>query len=269
MSRVKALVLTGFGLNCDLETAYALTIVGADVEKVHLNLLAQREKRLADYRIFVVGGGFSWGDDHGAGVIMGMRLKHRMGDDLQAFVASGGIVIGICNGFQVLVNLGLLPGFEPGALKREVALINNDCGNFRDQWVNLIGNAASPCVLTEDIEGIELPVRHGEGKFFAETDVLERLERQQQVILRYAGADGKVAGGAFPANPNGSVADIAGICDPTGRVAGLMPHPEAFNDWTNHPEWTRKRELARRSGTVAPREGEGLKLFRNAVNYFR
>lgn len=268
MSRVKALVLTGFGLNCDLETSYALRTAGAEVERVHLNSLVARERRLTDYRIFVVGGGFSWGDDHGAGVIMGMRLKHRLGDELLELVAAGGIVIGICNGFQVLVNLGLLPGFQPGELKREVALINNDCGSFRDQWVNLVANPESPCVLTRGISRVELPVRHGEGKFFAEADVLERIERQQQVILRYAGADGKAAAGAFPANPNGSIADIAGICDPTGRVTGLMPHPEAFNDWTNHPEWTRMREASRRDGTDLPREGHGLRFFRNAVEYF-
>ncbi len=177
-------------------------------------------------------------------------------------------MIGICNGFQVLVNLGILPGFEPGLMKREVALIANDCGGFRDQWVNLSVNSASQCVLTSGMESIELPVRHGEGKFFAESAVIEKLNEGGQVFLRYAKPDGKLAGGEFPHNPNGSVEDIAGICDRTGRVAGLMPHPEAFNHFTNHPDWTYLREKYRRENRPIPEEGDGIKLFRNAVRYF-
>ncbi len=267
MTMVKALVMTGFGLNCDLETSHALEVAGAQVERVHLNSLIAGEKSLSAYRIFVVGGGFSWGDDHGAGVIMAMRLKHRLQDQISAFVGKGGIVIGICNGFQVLVNLGLLPGFD-GAMKREVALIANDCGGFRDQWVNLALNSASPCVLSSGIDCIELPVRHGEGKFFAEPAVIEKLNSQGQIFLRYARPDGAPASGEFPHNPNGSVEDIAGICDPTGRVVGLMPHPEAFNHFTNHPDWTFLREKYRREHRSIPEEGEGIKLFRNAVNFF-
>ncbi|MFZ2446944.1 MAG: phosphoribosylformylglycinamidine synthase subunit PurQ [Syntrophobacteraceae bacterium] len=268
MGAVKALVMTGFGLNCDLETAYALEVAGASVERVHLNTLISREKKLGDYRIFVIGGGFSWGDDHGAGVIMAMRLKHRLEDEIAGFVERGGIVVGICNGFQVLVNLGLLPGFKVGEMKREVALIANDCGNFRDQWVYLSANTASHCVLTRGIENLELPVRHGEGKFFAEPAVLDRLAGGGQVIFRYARPDGRSAEGEFPFNPNGSVEDIAGICDVTGRVAGLMPHPEAFNHFTNHPEWTWLKEKYRREGRPVPEEGEGIRIFRNAVGYF-
>lgn len=260
--------MTGFGLNCDLETAYALDVAGAKSERVHLNTLIDREKRIADYQIFVIGGGFSWGDDHGAGVIMAMRLKHRLKDEISQFVEKGGIVVGICNGFQVLVNLGLLPGFEPGSMKREVALIANDCGNFRDQWVHLSVNKASRCVLTRGMETLELPVRHGEGKFFAEPSVLKRLIDGNHVILRYARPEGQFAGGEFPFNPNGSVDDIAGICDATGRVAGLMPHPEAFNHFTNHPDWTWLREKCLREGRPVPEEGDGIRIFRNAVEYF-
>jgi phosphoribosylformylglycinamidine synthase I len=268
LSIVKALVMTGFGLNCDIETSYALEVAGAEVERVHLNSLISGEKSLSSYRIFVIGGGFSWGDDHGAGVIMAARLKHRLQDQILAFVDTGGIVIGTCNGFQVLVNLGLLPGFQPGEMKREVALISNDLG-FRDQWVNLSVNPASPCVLSRGIRSVELPIRHGEGKFFAEPGVIEKLIGRQQVFLRYAKPDGSPAHAEFPFNPNGSVEDIAGICDLTGRVAGLMPHPEAFNHFTNHPDWTFLKEKYRREGKPMPEEGEGIKFFRNAVGYFK
>ncbi len=269
MSPVRALVLTGFGLNCDLETAYALQVAGGSPERVHLNSLIAGERRLDDYRIFVIGGGFSWGDDHGAGVIMAMRLKYRLKEHILRFVERGGLILGICNGFQVLVNLGVLPAFEPSAMSREVALIGNDCGSFRDQWVHLSVNRGSPCVFTRGIERINLPVRHGEGKFYAEPEVVDRLVDQGQVALRYARSDGGLAEGAFPYNPNGSVLDIAGICDPTGRILGLMPHPEAFNHWTNHPDWTWRKEECLRAGKPLPEEGEGIGLFRNAVDYFK
>lgn len=268
MVSVRALVLTGFGLNCDIETAYALEKAGARVDRVHLNALVEGERNLGDFQIFVIGGGFAWGDDHGAGVIMAMRLKHRMGEELLKFVDKGGILIGICNGFQVLVNVGVLPALEPKTFRRQAALIGNDCGNFRNQWVHLAAEPDSPCVLTRGIRSIELPIRHGEGKFFAEPEVIRKLSEQGQVILRYSTPNGEPAKGVFPHNPNGSLDDIAGICDPAGRVIGLMPHPEAFNHFTNHPEWTRRKEEWRRRGTPVPEEGDGIALFRNAVRYF-
>lgn len=267
MSQVNALVLTGFGLNCDEETAYALKTAGAVPHRIHLNSLIGHEPKLWEYQILVIGGGFSWGDDHGAGVIMAMRIKHRMKEALLEFVERGGVVIGICNGFQVLVNLGLLPGFEPSRLRREVALINNDCGSFRDQWVNLRVNRLSPCLLTKGIETIEMPIRHGEGKFYADPEVLHRLAKSEQVVMRYAGPDGNPARGTFPHNPNGSLDDIAGICDPTGRITGLMPHPEAYNHWTNHPNWTYTKEMYLRQGKALPEEGAGIAMFRNIVKY--
>jgi phosphoribosylformylglycinamidine synthase subunit PurQ / glutaminase len=268
MATVRALVLTGFGLNCDLETTHCLKTAGAETERVHLNSLLDRTASLRDFQILVVGGGFSWGDDHGAGVIMAMRIKHRMKEELLEFVHRGGLVLGICNGFQVLVNLGILPAFQPGAFKREVALIHNDCGSFRDQWVHLVADADSPCVFTRGIERLELPIRHGEGKFYAEPETMRKLLDNHQVVVRYAESDGSPAAGRFPQNPNGSLDDVAGICDPTGRVFGLMPHPEAYNHWTNHPDWTLEKESLRRRGRAFPEAGQGMLLFQNAVGHF-
>ena len=270
MTAIDALVLTGYGLNCDHETTHALTLAGARPHRVHINALIDGEVTLDRFQIMVFGGGFSWGDDHGAGVVQAVRMKHKIGDQLLAFVSRGHLVIGICNGFQVLVNLGLLPGLDGDYRARCVALTTNDCGNFRDAWVHLSVDAASPCVFTRGLSRLELPVRHGEGKFVAAPGIIERLDAQGQVVLRYADGQGRPAGGAFPANPNGSVADIAGICDPSGRIFGLMPHPEAYHHWTNHPDWTRLKDRCRRSGTPLP-DGPtpGVALFQNAVAWLQ
>jgi phosphoribosylformylglycinamidine synthase len=270
MAEVKVLVLTGYGLNCDHETAYAFTLAGASADRVHINALIEGEVRLEDYQILVFIGGFGWGDDHGAGVIQAVRLKTYLGERLVEFVARGRLVLGICNGFQALVNLGLLPGFDRDYHSRSVALIGNACGNFRNQWVRLQVNPHSPCVFTRGIDRADFPVRHGEGRLYAEEAVIGRLTRENLVVLRYALPDGRPAAGRFPHNPNGSVDDIAGICDPTGRVFGLMPHPEAFNDWTNHPDWTREQERPRRAGRlVESGETVGVRLLKNGVDYMR
>ena len=272
-SAPRALVLTGFGLNCDWETTYALELAGAEARRVHINQLLLGEKigeiaSLDDYQIFAFIGGFSWGDDHGAGVIFASKLLYNIGEEILRFIEKGNLVIGICNGFQAMVNLGLLPGFDGDYRSRKVALIGNDCGNFRDQWVHLKVETSSPCVFTQGLKNLELPVRHGEGKFYAEESVIKNLEENHQVVVRYGDSEGKSADGRFPENPNGSLKDIAGICDSTGRVFGIMPHPEAFNHWTNHPDWTRLKEHYRRRGEPYPQEGFGIKIFRNAVEYF-
>lgn len=268
MKTVRALVLTGFGLNCDMETAYAFERAGAEARKVHINALIAGKAELDDFQILAFGGGFSWGDDHGAGVLQALKLKHHIGDKLLSFVEKGNLIIGICNGFQTLVNLGLLPGLHGNYQERSVALTWNDCGNFRDQWVRLAGNTSSPCVFTTGIDSIDLPVRHGEGKFVAEPGILKQLMDNNQIVYRYADADGHPAQGRFPLNPNGSVEDIAGICDPTGRIFGLMPHPEGYNHVTNHPDWPRTKESLKRSGEKASTDlAPGLQLFRNGVDY--
>ena len=275
MKRIKALVLTGFGLNCDYETDFSLKLAGAESHRIHINELigvarGSDKVTLGQFQILVFGGGFSWADDHGAGVLMAAKLKRHLGAELKGFVRDGNLVIGICNGFQALVNLGLLPGFDEAYDQRLVAITYNDSGNFVDAWVTLRVNEAAACVFTKGLSGMELPVRHGEGKVVAEMDTIKALLENRQVVMQYAGEDGTAAQGKWPFNPNGSIQDIAGICDPTGRVFGLMPHPEAFNHFTNHPNWTNQREaLSRQGKTPVSEDGEGIRIFQNAVEYLR
>ncbi len=210
--RPKALVLYGYGLNCDYETAFALGRAGAEAVRVHTTDILENPAVLWDYHLLAIPGGFSWGDDHGAGVILALRLKLALGAALSEFINAGRLVLAICNGFQVLVNLGLLPGLPGRPGQRLAALIPNDCGNFRDAWVHLKATP-SACVFTRGLERLELPVRHGEGKFYAPAEVLSELHNRGQIALKYATASGAPAAGRFPANPNGSLMDIAGICD--------------------------------------------------------
>lgn len=275
MKPIKALVLTGYGLNCDYETDFALKLAGADPKRIHINELINIDRKgrsgvLEDYHILVFGGGFSWADDHGAGVLMAVKLRRHMGEQIERFINDRKLILGICNGFQCLVNLGLVPGFDNRYRERHVAVTYNDSGNFIDAWVTLRVNPDSPCVFTRGISSLELPVRHGEGKFYAAKNVIDRLFKSNQVVMQYADHEGRQAQGRWPLNPNGSLEDIAGICDPTGRIFGLMPHPEAFNHFTNHPEWTRRKEtIIRQGNTAIPEEGEGIKIFRNAVEYVK
>jgi phosphoribosylformylglycinamidine synthase I len=275
MRMVKALVLTGYGLNCDYETDFSLKVAGADPERVHINeLISCGEEgatvRLDNYHILVLGGGFSWADDHGAGVVMAARLRYNIGEEIEEFIGKGKLIIGLCNGFQALVNLGLLPGFDGDYRSREIALTYNDSGNFVDTWVKVKTVADTVCIFTKGISTLELPVRHGEGKFYAKKEVIDRLIEKNQAVIQYADGDGNPAQGRWPFNPNGSLYDIAGICDSTGRIFGLMPHPEAYNHYTNHPDWVTKREeLARMGKGIESEEGEGITIFRNAVEYIR
>ncbi len=255
---VQALILSGFGINCEAETQTAFERAGARATRIHLNDLIASPQLLHEHHILAIPGGFSFGDDVASGKIFANRLRNRLGEDIKEFVAAGKLVIGICNGFQVMVKMGLLPLFD-GEFVQDVTLTHNDSGRFGDRWINTRVDPATRCVWLKGIETLEMPVRHGEGKFVARDEVtLDRLRAAGQVALRYAGPDGAPAGGSFPANPNGSADDIAGICDPSGRVFGLMPHPEAFLDATNHPRWTREPQ---------PSEGAGVRVFRNAVEY--
>lgn len=255
---VRAVVLTGFGINCDYETQAALNRVGADAERIHLNDIIENAALLERGHILAIPGGFSFGDDVASGKILANRLRYKLGAPLQAFIADGKLIIGICNGFQVMVKMGILPLFH-GEFVQDVTLTNNDSARFENRWVSMKTDPSTKCVWLKGIGRLDLPVRHGEGKFIPRDDiVLNRLKSNGQIVLRYCNADGSPANGKFPINPNGAIDDIAGICDPSGRIFGLMPHPEANVDRTNHPCWTR---------LDLPEEGAGLQVFRNAVEY--
>jgi len=265
------LIITGDGLNCERETAWAFSLAGADCDLVHIGDILSRVRRLADYGALAFIGGFSNGDHLGAGTVQATRFRHSLREDLQHFIARGGPIIGICNGFQTLVKMGVLPGVLTGTRAdvdgwaRNATIMVNDSGRFEDRWVHLTVNPHSPCIWTRGLKRLFLPVRHGEGKFtMAEQGQLDSLESNNQVAARYATARG-VATQDYPDNPNGSLRAIAAVCDPTGLIFGLMPHPEGFISPYNHPSWTRDSAL----GRPLPAEGEGLAVFRNAVDYLR
>jgi phosphoribosylformylglycinamidine synthase len=258
MATVRALVLRTAGINCDVETAFALEKAGAKADIVHVQRVTERASMLRDYQVLALPGGFSYGDDVAAGKVFANELKHKLGDPLGAFVDAGKLVIGICNGFQVMVKIGLLPGpFRPDA-PQTVTLTYNDSNKFEDRWVYL-KVVSDRCVFTRGIETLYIPVAHGEGKFVTQDEaILDQLEANGQVVFRYVNPGYRSDG--YPWNPNGSQRDIAGICDPTGRILGLMPHPERHVLPTQHPRWTRDG--------LRP-EGDGAAVFRNAVSYLR
>lgn len=271
---VRVAVLFGFGINCDRETAAVFDMVGGKPERLHVNNLVQGNRSLEEFDILAVPGGFSFGDHLGSGRLLGNRLRFALRDQLQKFVSSGKPIIGICNGFQALVKTGLLPGpenasLEPDLIQRASLTLNNT-GRYEDRWVTLEFDSQSPCIWTKGIQRIECPVRHGEGRFVMPTDAeLDRLSANHQLTVRYA--DPSTEPGTnpsddllpFPLSPNGSMRNIAGVCDPTGLVFGLMPHPEAFYTMWLHPEHTSMKL------NEDEWEGSGLQIFRNAVEYVR
>ncbi|RJP72778.1 MAG: phosphoribosylformylglycinamidine synthase subunit PurQ [Candidatus Abyssobacteria bacterium SURF_17] len=260
----RVLVLTGYGINCDYETEYAFSMrrVGGTAERVHVNdIIDSRAKgtKLSKYHILAVPGGFSYGDDIGAGKALANKLQNHLRQHLEQFIRDGKLIIGICNGFQVLVKMGLLPAIAGKYGEQHVTLMYNDSNKFEDRWVYLAVNPKSHCIFTKGIDTMYLPVRHGEGKLVAaDFGVLAQLHEGGHVALQYVNKEGKLDG--YPSNPNGSQDNIAGLCDPTGRIFGLMPHPEAYLFPTNHPRWTREK---------VPREGMGVAVFRNAVKYVK
>ena len=262
-AKPRALVITGFGLNCERETTVALEQAGAVAEMVHLNDILSGRRSLDDFRLLAFIGGFSFGDHIGAGTVFANRLKYRMRDQLREFVNAGRLVVGICNGFQTITRLGLVPALGGGQFEQQVALAQNSQGVFRDAWVMLGAEPASPCVFTRGIDLIPLPIRHGEGRFVPRDEsTLQEIEDRRLVCLRYVDPETGTKTMEFPDNPNGSTNAIAGICDPSGRVFGLMPHPEAYLSPYNHPHWTRQK-----INGVLPAKGLGQLIFDNAVSF--
>ncbi len=262
--KVKVLVLRAAGTNCDLETAYAFNCLGAVGELVHINELKSREKRLLDFQILAIPGGFTYGDDVASGKILANELKYQFQKEIGKFIKGGNLIIGICNGFQILVKSGFLPNLNGGSFKIETTLSLNDSGRFEDRWIYLKKPESSnqkpenKCVWTKGLpEIIYLPVAHGEGKFIPkDEDILNKLKTNDQIVFQYVDPAGKLAN--YPWNPNGSRENIAGICDPSGRILGMMPHPERHIQPTQHPRWTREG---------LKKEGDGLAIFKNGVEY--
>jgi phosphoribosylformylglycinamidine synthase len=261
--QVRVLILTGLGLNCEQETEAAFRMAGASPRRVHLlDVLDGRASvRLTDFPILSFIGGFAFGDHLGAGSVFANKIRWRLYDQLLELIERGGLALGICNGFQTMVRLGMLPGIGGDYRTPRATLAPNDRLGYRDAWVRLAFEPDSPCVWTRGLEGMELPTRHGEGKFLAETpELLERLEDAGQVAARYVDDRGAVTT-EWPHNPNGSPRGVAGVCDPSGRLFGLMPHPDAYLYPFHHPHW-RRRAVA----GAGDEEGAGVAIFRNGVD---
>ena len=258
MTQVRAVVLRAAGINCDVETQYALELAGSNAERVHINRLIEDKGRLDRYQIIVFPGGFSYGDDVAAGKILANQVVHYLFEPIQRFIEDGKLVLGICNGFQVLVKAGILPGNGSVASMQQVTITYNDSGKYEDRWVYLVPQTDN-CVFIEPGKRIYLPVAHAEGKVVTkDAAALEKLKSDGHIAFKYVDKNGQE--GDYPVNPNGSIASIAGLTDTTGRVLGLMPHPERFVRPTQHPHWSRLK---------GEQGADGMTIFNNAVKYVR
>jgi len=281
---VNVLVLKEHGTNCEFESKHAFELAGArlgmviatpdidedpknilSVDIVHMNDLIKNPKKIFDYQILMFPGGFSHGDDTGSGYAWANRIKNNMWDEMRKYFEEDKLVLGVCNGFQALVNLGL-PNLD-GNYTRSAALLHNEFPRYKDVWVDLQFSGKSP--WTDGIDKISLPMAHGEGKFYAEPATLAEIKKRGLVSSRYV--RGQICEHEMRSehNPNGALDDIAGITDPSGRILGMMPHPERAVDFTHRPDWTLLKELYKRTGREMPSEGPGLQLFINALNYFK
>ena len=269
--KVRAIIISGNGVNCEQEMALACRRGGADVvDIVHIGELLAGRAQLEDYHFLNFPGGFLDGDDLGSAKAGANRILHaavrdregRLAEQVQAFISDRKLIIGVCNGFQLMVKMGLLPALDGRYGDQSVTLTFNDCGRFEDRWTSLKVDPVSPCIYTRGLENLYFPVRHGEGKFVVRSsEVLNQLEDKHLAVLKYTDPDFQAPTMEYPFNPNGSVGAVAGICDESGRLFGLMPHPEAYLHRTHHPRWTREPDLAE--------EGMGVGIFRNAVEYIR
>lgn len=258
MTTPKVLILRTAGTNCDYETRYAFEKAGAKVDAVHINILLANKKLLEDYQILTLPGGFTYGDDVSAGKILANQIKYNLEEDIKTFLHEKKLILGICNGFQTLTKAGLLPAIDKRY--QEATLTFNDSNKFEDRWIYLkICSNKSVFIKEENVPTIYLPIAHGEGKFVTKDETtLNKIMSNRQVVFKYINECGEEAG--YPWNPGGSIQNIAGICDPTGQILGMMPHPERHVEPTQHPRWTRNglKEF-----------GDGFLIFRNAVDYVK
>jgi len=264
--KIKSLIITGFGINSDRELVAAFERAGSEASRVHINDLISRKVDMHDYQIMGFPGGFSFGDHIGSGKVFANKMRFKLGDDIKKFVDNGKPVIGICNGFQVLVKMGLLPG--SAELRQTVTLSDNNSGKFEDRWVTLGVNEQTPSLWLKGIKTLEVPVRHGEGCFIAKSAVLDELKQHKQDALFYVDSNGCVTM-EYPLNPNNSCRALAGITNVSGNVLGLMPHPEAFMFRENHPLFGEGARGIVGDATAVLKEddGAGMTLFYNAVGY--
>ena len=262
----KALIMSGFGINSEMETQEVLARAGMGADIAHINDLIDGRFELPDYRLLVFPGGFSYGDDTGAGNAYANRVRNNLWRDVEEFLSGDNLILGICNGFQILANLGLVPAFDH-TYTRDIALMPNRNGVLECRFVTL--KPAAENLWTRGIERIYCPVSHGEGNFSCSKETLDRIRRQKMIAFTYCQEDLSPARGEYPFNPNGSLEDIAGITSADGKVLGLMPHPERAMEFCNLYDWPLRREQMKRAGMAIPSESVNMQLFRNIADYFR
>jgi phosphoribosylformylglycinamidine synthase len=269
MAKPQTLVLTGYGINCEEETAFAFKMSGSGTDIIHINDLIENRKLLDEYQILVFPGGFSYGDDTGSGKALANRIKNNLLDEIKKFIERDTLMLGICNGFQVLTNLGVVPALNGFTGNAEVSLEHNQSFRYQCRWIDVAVNTKSPSVFTSGIEKMHIPVAHGEGNFYAPAGILEQIESNNLAVMKYIKPEGAAASQEFPYNPNGAVNDIASICSSNGRIMGMMPHPERGMFFTQRNDWTYLKEKYKREGGAIPEFSDGIKIFENAVNYFK
>lgn len=255
MTKPKVIILSGYGLNCEDETKYAFELAGGQGKIIHINDLIKNKKQLSDYQIMAIPGGFSYGDDTGSGNAYSLKLKNHLWENIINFIKKDSLVIGICNGFQILVNLGLLPALNKKYGERQVALLPNDSNRYITGWFDIKIMNDTPWLAS--IKEISLPIAHGEGKFFASREICEKLNKQDLVAAKYI------------INPTGTLENIAGITDESKRILGLMPHPERAIFFTQLPNWPYLKEKYQRQGKKIPQFSPGLQIFKNGIKYFK
>ncbi|HSW48482.1 MAG TPA: phosphoribosylformylglycinamidine synthase subunit PurQ [Candidatus Saccharimonadales bacterium] len=261
----KVLVFSGYGLNSEEETAYGFQLAGADSEIIHINDIVENKNMLKQYQILAFPGGFAYGDDTGAGNAYANKIRNHLMERIAEFVQNDKLIIGICNGCQIIHNLGLVPAISKQYGERTVALVNNDSARLITRWTDMKVVSKTPWLA--GVETLSLPIAHGEGKFFTDKNTLKKLHKNKQIALQYV--LGEMSNYLdLPANPNGSIDDIAGITDETGRILGLMPHPERGMFFTQLPNWQMTKERLIRENKKLPTEAPGLQIFKNAVKYF-